>query len=131
MKPIEYKGYNIREASDWSKFYGAKYEFDQPGEPIRTALSIEEAKAEIDELVGPEKSELEELREFKANFEKIQLALEEREELKQLRRWKQEMLQLWNKLDAYLNTRKDLRVGDSKVDFAIRIMKEHEKLKGV
>lgn len=50
-------------------------------------------------------------------------------EIEELNRWKKEMLQLWNKLDAYIETRKDIRLGESKVDFAIKVMKEHEKMK--
>lgn len=49
-------------------------------------------------------------------------------EIAELTSWKNEMLQLWNKLDAYIETRKDIRLGESKVDFAIKIMKERDEL---
>ena len=49
-------------------------------------------------------------------------------EIAKLTSWKNEMLQLWNKLDAYIETRKDIRLGESKVDFAIKIMKERDEL---
>jgi len=47
---MEYKGYTIREASDWAKKFGIKIEYFFPGDRMRFADSIEEAKEEIDEL---------------------------------------------------------------------------------
>lgn len=49
-------------------------------------------------------------------------------EIAELTRWKNEMLQLWNKLDAYLQTRNDTRLGESKIDFVIKVMKEQESI---
>jgi len=56
-------------------------------------------------------------------------ALEIARERDQLMRWKSEMLELWNKLDEYLNTRKDITIGQSKIDRAIEIMKEYDVIK--
>lgn len=50
------------------------------------------------------------------------------DEIDELRRWKSEMLELWNKLDGYLKTRKDITIGQSKIDRAIEIMKERDDL---
>ena len=52
-------------------------------------------------------------------------------EIAELHAWKKEMLQLWNKLDAYLQTRNDTRLGESKIDFVIKVMKEQEALQRV
>ena len=49
-------------------------------------------------------------------------------EIDELKRWKAEMLELWNKLDGYLQTRKDITIGQSKIDRAIQIMKERDDL---
>lgn len=61
-------------------------------------------------------------------FEVVSSALKE---IAELTRWKNEMLQLWNKLDAYLQTRNDTRLGESKIDFVIKVMKEQEALQRV
>lgn len=50
-------------------------------------------------------------------------------EIDELKRWKSEMLELWNKLDGYLQTRNDIKIGQSKIDRAIEIMKDHDSFK--
>ena len=49
-------------------------------------------------------------------------------EVEELKRWKTEMLQLWNKLNDYIESRNDIKLGVSKVEFAIKIMKERDVL---
>lgn len=50
-------------------------------------------------------------------------------EIDELKRWKSEMLQLWDKLDSYMKTRNDITIGQSKVERAIEIMKERDVLR--
>lgn len=50
-------------------------------------------------------------------------------EIAELNSWKKEMLQIWNKLDSYIETRADIKLGVSKVDFAIQIMKDQTELR--
>jgi hypothetical protein len=49
-------------------------------------------------------------------------------EVEELKRWKAEAMVIINKLNAYMDTRTDIHIGDSKVDKAIEFLKEHERL---
>lgn len=50
-------------------------------------------------------------------------AIEIWNELDSLRKWKAEMLKVYGKFDDYMNSRADVPLGVSKVDFAIELMK--------
>lgn len=49
MQPITYKGFEIRPATDWEKKI-SNFVYDQVGEIVRYANSIEDAEQQIDEI---------------------------------------------------------------------------------
>lgn len=54
METIQYKGWTIQEASDWSKKIGVNVEYFFQGDKTKFADSIEEAKVDIDSRTRPE-----------------------------------------------------------------------------
>jgi len=66
--------------------------------------------------------------EGRVNYNALSMAIEALEQMEQDKDWKKQFMAVWEDVDSYARNNKEIRLGESVATFALKLMKERDKL---